>query len=154
SMAGALDLNRAVQDALAVANKKLQQAHIQVSVSLAPELPLVWGSANQLSQVFLNIIINALEAMDDGGKLWIGTAYDAERDQVVAAFRDSGAGITPEIREHLFEPFYTTKSNGTGLGLAISYGIVKRHRGTIEVESTPGEGATFIVCLPRCHKES
>ncbi|RLC86746.1 MAG: hypothetical protein DRI37_06840 [Chloroflexi bacterium] len=154
SMTGALDLNRAVQDALAIANKKLQQAHIQVSIRLAPELPLVWGSANQLSQVFLNIIINALEAMDDSGKLWIGTAYNVERDQVVAAFRDSGAGITPEIREHLFEPFYTTKSNGTGLGLAISYGIVKHHKGTIEVESTPGEGSTFIVCLPRCYKES
>jgi signal transduction histidine kinase len=153
SMACALDLNRAVQDALAIANKKLQQAHIQVSVRLAPDLPPVWGSANQLSQVFLNIIINALEAMNDGGKLWVGTAYHAERDQVVAAFRDSGTGITPEVREHFFEPFHTTKTNGTGLGLAISYGIVKRHKGTIEVESTPGEGATFIVCLPQCYKE-
>ncbi len=154
SMACDLDLNRAVQDALAIANKKLQQAHVQVNVRLAPELPPVWGSANQLSQVFLNIIINALEAMDDGGNLWVGTAYHAERDQVVAAFRDSGTGITPEVREHFFEPFHTTKTNGTGLGLAISYGIVKRHKGTIEVESTPGEGATFIVCLPQCHKES
>ncbi|MEA3397970.1 MAG: ATP-binding protein, partial [Chloroflexota bacterium] len=104
--------------------------------------------------VFLNIIINALEAMNDGGNLWVGTAYHAERDQVVAAFRDSGTGITPEVREHFFEPFHTTKTNGTGLGLAISYGIVKRHKGIIEVESTPGEGATFIVCLPQCHKES
>lgn len=154
SMACDLDLNRAVQDALAIANKKLQQAHVQVNVRLAPELPPVWGSANQLSQVFLNIIINALEAMNDGGNLWVGTAYHAERDQVVAAFRDSGTGIIPEVREHFFEPFHTTKPNGTGLGLAISYGIVKRHKGTIEVESTPGEGATFIVCLPRCHKES
>ncbi len=154
SMACALDLNRAVQDALAIANKKLQQAHIQVNVRLAPELPPVWGSANQLSQVFLNIIINALEAMNDGGNLWVGTAYHAERDQVVAAFRDSGTGVTPEVREHFFEPFHTTKTNGTGLGLAISYGIVKRHKGTIEVESTPGEGATFIVCLPQCYKES
>jgi len=154
SMACDLDLNRAVQDALAIANKKLQQAHIQVNVRLAPDLPPVWGSANQLSQVFLNIIINALEAMNDGGNIWVGTAYHAERDQVVAAFRDSGTGITPEVREHFFEPFHTTKTNGTGLGLAISYGIVKRHKGTIEVESAPGEGATFIVCLPQCHKES
>ena len=154
SMACDLDLNCAVQDALAIANKKLQQAHIQVNVRLAPDLPPVWGSANQLSQVFLNIIINALEAMNDGGNIWVGTAYHAERDQVVAAFRDSGTGITPEVREHFFEPFHTTKTNGTGLGLAISYGIIKRHKGTIEVESMPGEGATFIVCLPQCHKES
>ncbi|NMC02300.1 MAG: two-component sensor histidine kinase, partial [Chloroflexi bacterium] len=85
-------------------------------------------------------------------QLWIGTAYHAERDQVVAAFRDNGPGLLPTAYEHLFEPFFTTKTTGTGLGLAISYGIVERHGGTIEVESTPGAGATFIVRLPR-HRE-
>ncbi len=147
-----LDINRPVEDALALANKRLQQAHIQVISRFSPDLPPVRGMANQLTQVFLNIIINAVEAMPDGGTLWIGTAYHAEREQVVAAFRDSGPGIPAEVRVHLFEPFHTTKPTGTGLGLAISYGIVERHEGTIRVESQPGSGATFIVSLP-CNRE-
>lgn len=148
-VASIFDLNRAVENALAFANKRLQQAHIKTVVRLAPQLPPVQGYANQLTQVFLNIIINAIEALEKGGQLWIGTAYHAEREQVVAAFRDNGPGLLPEVREHLFEPFFTTKPSGTGLGLAISYSIIERHKGTIEVESTPGAGATFIVRLPR-----
>lgn len=147
-----VDLNKAVEDAVAFANKRLEQANIQLVVRLAPDLPPVQGFASQLTQVFLNIIINAIEALENGGQLWIGTAYHAERDQVVAAFRDNGPGLLPTAYEHLFEPFFTTKPTGTGLGLAISYGIVERHGGTIEVESTPGAGATFIVRLPR-HRE-
>jgi two-component system NtrC family sensor kinase len=114
----------------------------------------VRGAANQLTQVFLNLLINAIEAMPDGGTLWVGTAYHAERRQVVAAFRDSGSGIAPEIREHLFEPFHTSKSTGTGLGLAISYGIIERHGGVIEVESPPEGGTTFIVRLPQYQEEA
>lgn len=144
-----LELNKAVEDALAFANKRLQQTNIQVVVRLAPDLPAVQGFANQLTQVFLNIVINAIEALETGGQLWIGTAYHAERDQVIAAFRDNGPGLLPNAREHLFEPFFTTKATGTGLGLAISYGIIERHKGVIEVESLPGMGATFIVRLPR-----
>lgn len=147
-----LDINRPVEDALALASKRLQQAHIQVISRFSPDLPPVQGMANQLTQVFLNIIINAVEAMPEGGTLWIGTAYHTEREQVVAAFRDSGPGIPAEVRVHLFEPFHTTKPTGTGLGLAISYGIVERHEGTIRVESQPGSGATFIVSLP-CNRE-
>ena len=91
--------------------------------------------------------------MPNGGTLWVGTAYHAERKQVVAAFRDSGVGIPSDIREHLFEPFHTSKSTGTGLGLAISYGIVERHRGGLEVESPPGGGTTFIVHLPQYQED-
>ncbi len=143
-----LDINDPVQDALAIASKRLQQSHIQVESRLTPNLPPVRGTANQLTQVFLNLVINAIEAMPDGGTLWVGTAHHAEAHQVVAAFRDSGEGIPPEIRSHLFEPFHTSKPTGTGLGLAISYGIIERHNGTIEVESPPGSGATFIIRLP------
>ncbi len=149
-----LDLNQALSDALAIANKRLQQANIQVTARYAADLPPVWGSTNQLTQVFLNIIINAVEAINKDGNLWIGTAYDPEKDQVVAACRDTGPGLSPEIREHLFEPFHTTKPTGTGLGLAISYGIIERHKGIISVDSPPGEGATFIVCLPRHYEET
>jgi signal transduction histidine kinase len=145
----ALQLNKPVQDALSIADKRMKQAHIDTVTRLANDLPPVLGSTNQLTQVFLNVIINAIEAMHDGGEFWVGTAYHEEKDQIVAAFRDSGPGIAPEIREHLFEPFHTTKETGTGLGLAISYGIVERHGGEIEVESPREGGATFIVRLPR-----
>lgn len=143
-----LDINDPVQDALAIASKRLQQSHIQIESRLTPNLPPVRGTANQLTQVFLNLVINAIEAMPDGGTLWVGTAHHAEAHQVVVAFRDSGEGIPSEIRSHLFEPFHTSKPTGTGLGLAISYGIIERHNGTIEVESPPDSGATFIIRLP------
>lgn len=148
-----INVNRCVNDALALAQKKLQHARIEVISRLSNEIPPVRGVANQLVQVFLNLIINAIEAMPDGGTLWIGSAYQADTEQVVIAFRDSGPGIPPEVRAHLFEPFHTTKPTGTGLGLTISYGIVERHQGTLEVESPPGGGATFIVKLPRAQEE-
>ncbi|HOU12164.1 MAG TPA: response regulator [Anaerolineae bacterium] len=149
-----LDVNRPVDDALAIAGKRLQQSRVEVVARLAPNLVPVRGAPNQLTQVFLNIIINAVDAMPNGGTLWVGTAYHAERKQVVVAFRDSGPGIAPEIREHMFEPFHTSKSTGTGLGLAISYGIIERHGGVIEVESPPGGGTTFIVRLPQHYEEA
>ena len=149
-----LDVNRPVDDALAIAGKRLQQSRVEVVARLAPNLVPVKGAPNQLTQVFLNIIINAVDAMPNGGTLWVGTAYHAERKQVVVAFRDSGPGIAPEMREHMFEPFHTSKSTGTGLGLAISYGIIERHGGAIEVESPPGGGTTFIVRLPQHYEEA
>ncbi len=147
-------INEAIQDALNISNKRFQQAHISPVTRFEAGLPTVWGSKNQLTQVFLNIIINAIEALEKGGQFWVGTAYHAEDEHIVAAFRDSGPGIAPEAREHLFEPFNTTKATGTGLGLAISYGIIERHGGTIRVESPPHGGATFIVQLPVYHQES
>ncbi len=154
NMMEVVDVNKTVENALVIANKRLQQADIQTVAQFSANQPPVWGSANQLTQVFLNIIINAIEAMPVGGTFWVGTAYHEERNQIVAAFRDSGAGVSPEVYEHLFEPFFTTKPTGTGLGLAISYGIVERHRGVIEVESPTGGGASFIVRLPRYQEES
>jgi two-component system, NtrC family, sensor kinase len=143
-----IDLNKAVDSALNLANKRLKQAHINVIYRPDSDLPPVLGSGNQLVQVFLNIILNAVEAVSKHGELRIGTAYYAQRKQVVAAFRDNGPGVAPEIRDHLFEPFHTTKPTGTGLGLAISYGIVEHHGGEIEVENPQEGGATFIVRLP------
>lgn len=144
----ALEVNRPMEDALIIAGKRLQQSHIKVEARLTPNLPKVRGAANQLTQVFLNLVINAIEAMPDGGTLWVGTAHHAEARQVVVALRDSGPGIPSEVRDHLFEPFHTSKATGTGLGLAISYGIIERHNGVIEVESPPGSGTTFIIRLP------
>jgi len=142
------DVNKALQNALAIAAKRLQHSHIHVHTRLAPDLPPVSAVSDQLTQVFLNIVINAIEAMSDGGDLRVGTLLSEDGEWVLVAFRDSGPGLTSEQIAHIFEPFYTTKPDGTGLGLAISYGIIERHGGTIEVSSQPGQGATFIVRLP------
>ncbi len=143
-----IDPNEAVHNALTLAGKRLKQAHIKVMHRLDSDIPRVQGSRNQLTQVFLNIILNAIEAMGENGELQVGIAYHAERAQVVVAFRDNGPGIASEVQDHLFEPFHTTKSTGTGLGLAISYGIIEYHGGEIDVESPDEGGATFIVRLP------
>jgi signal transduction histidine kinase len=103
---------------------------------------------DQITQVFLNIIINAIEAMPSGGDLRLETLLSEDGRWVVVCFHDTGPGMSPEQIANLFEPFYTTKSDGTGLGLAISYGIVERHGGMIEVSSRPDQGTSFVVKLP------
>ncbi|MCS7178128.1 MAG: response regulator [Anaerolineae bacterium] len=142
------DVNSLLRDALAIADKRLQHGRVRVSARFADGLPPIPAIPDQLTQVFLNIIINAVEAMPEGGDLRVGTLLTEDRRWILVAFQDSGPGLTAEQIAHLFEPFYTTKPGGTGLGLAISYGIVERHGGTIEVSSQPGQGATFIVRLP------
>lgn len=143
-----VDVNHLLQAALAIADKRIQHGNIRISVRLAEKMPPIRGVPDQLTQVFLNIIINAVEAMPDGGELRVGTLLTEDRRWVLVAFQDTGPGLTAEEIAHIFEPFYTTKPSGTGLGLAISYGIVERHGGTIEVSSQPGQGTTFVVRLP------
>ena len=142
------DLNQVVRNVLALARKRIQHGKIEVHTELTDDLPTVPLIADQISQVLLNLVINGIEAMPSGGDLWVKTEVGDERDEIRLTVRDTGMGIPAEDLEHLFEPFYTTKSDGTGLGLAISYGIVERHGGAIEVSSRPREGATFLVRLP------
>jgi len=108
----------------------------------------VEGDADQLRQVFTNLILNGLQAMPEGGELFLDLEPGGGGDLVCATVRDHGCGIGPEQMEKLFTPFFTTKARGTGLGLAVSYGIVRDHGGEIRVESRAGEGTTFIVVLP------
>ena len=110
----------------------------------APEM--VNGDEWHLQQVFMNLLLNAVEAMGNGGELTVATETTAGRVRISVG--DTGAGIAPENLPHVFETFYTTKKHGTGLGLAISKRIVEEHRGTIEVQSKVGRGATFIIMLP------
>lgn len=142
------DTNEVIHNVLAIASKQLQHSKVHVHTRLSPHLPLVPTVPDQLTQVFLNIVINAIEAMPEGGDLRLGTTCSEDGEWVVAAFRDSGPGLSTEEQANIFEPFYTTKPSGTGLGLAVSYGIIERHGGTIEVHSRPGQGATFIIRLP------
>jgi two-component system NtrC family sensor kinase len=140
------DINLVVESVLALANKRVEHGKVRVTRRLSPHLPKLEAVADQLTQVFLNLIINAVEAMPDGGDLVIATSHQA--DQVHVRISDTGSGLNPEEAKRIFEPFYTTKRSGTGLGLAVSYGIIQRHGGEISVESAPGRGATFIVTLP------
>jgi signal transduction histidine kinase len=103
---------------------------------------------DQLKQVFFNVVVNASEAMTRGGSLAIRTKWVQDRSQVAVHVADTGPGIDPEHMNKLFDPFFTTKEMGTGLGLAISYGIIKAHRGHIELNSKPGEGCEVIITLP------
>lgn len=142
------DLNRVVGEVLALAQKRFQHSRIEVHTDLQPDLPEISLVPDQISQVLLNLVINAIEALPSGGDLWIKTALSDGGGEVLLSVRDNGLGMSSEQIAHLFEPFYTTKSEGTGLGLAISYGIIERHGGAIEVSSQPGEGTTFVVRLP------
>jgi two-component system NtrC family sensor kinase len=142
------DINSLVENVLALAQKRLEHSSVRVNAHLAPDLPPVPVVADQITQVFLNIIINAIEAMPSGGDLDLETALTEDGEWALIRFHDIGAGMSAEEIANLFEPFYTTKAYGTGLGLAISYGIVERHGGTIDVSSQPGRGTTFVVRLP------
>ena len=146
AQAGPVDINAAVERVLALSRKKLQHSDVEVELDLASSLSPVNGMPDQIAQVFLNMIVNAAEAMRDGGRLRIESRADSEHVQV--SFADNGPGIAPEDLAHIFEPFYTTKEAGTGLGLAVSYNIIESHGGVIGVESVPGHGTTFIVRLP------
>jgi two-component system NtrC family sensor kinase len=141
-------LNEVVQNVLALAHKRLQHGHIRVHTGLSDDLGEIPIVSDQISQVLLNLVINAVEAMPAGGDLWLETKRSEDGNDLLLSVRDSGPGMSSEQIGSLFEPFYTTKPEGTGLGLAISYGIVERHGGAIEVSSRAGQGTTFTVRLP------
>lgn len=142
-----LNLNQLIDETLLLVEKQLAKEGIHVEKRLHPDLPKVYGSANHLEQVLINLITNAREAMPKGGKLLIESRLGQD-SQVQFLISDTGKGIPEEVLPRIFDPFFTTKAGGTGLGLSISYGIVQEHRGTIEVESRVDQGSTFIVTLP------
>lgn len=126
---------------------------IDLAVEAGDDLPLVHGDPNQLQQVFLNLLTNARQALEErktGARILIGVKRGATGKQLVITFGDNGTGISPENLGKIFDPFFTTKpvGKGTGLGLSISYGIVQQHQGSIRAESEPGKGSTFIIELP------
>jgi two-component system NtrC family sensor kinase len=142
------EIHQAIEDVLALASKRIERGGVRIVRTYDPALPSINAAENQLKQVFLNLLINAVEAMPDGGDLAIQTAVSPDREWLSIAFQDQGVGLSRQAQLHLFEPFYTTKNQGTGLGLSISYGIVEQHGGTIEVESHQGQGSRFTVKLP------
>ena len=145
-----VDLNKIVQDTLSLITNQSLFFNIKIVKDLDPHLPPVTGDRSQLVQVIMNIMINAVQAMDEKGTITIVTLSNAARDSVEVAISDTGLGIGPEQIDRIFDPFFTTKEGGrgTGLGLSIAYGIVTTHRGAISVESEPGKGSTFTIRFP------
>lgn len=143
-----LDLNALLREVASSSAELLRRNSIEVVHSFTGSLPPVLGSSDRLKQLFLNLIVNARDAMPRGGTLTLSTA--AGGGTVTATVADTGVGIPAEHLDRIFDAFFTTKGkvSGTGLGLSVSYGIVQQHRGTITVASRPGEGAAFTVSLP------
>ncbi len=149
-----LDANDVVRKTINLIEKERGGSPVEITMNLLDGLPQVRADAQQLRQVFLNLTINALDAMPQGGRLQVSTSLRRSTRRGAAAafleirFRDDGIGIPPADLRNLFIPFFTTKEKGTGLGLPISQRIIENHGGTIEVRSQPGSGSTFTVLLP------
>jgi len=146
----ATDVNKVIDRSLRLVQHQLDLAGIQVQPELDPELPPVVCDGAQIEQVLLALVMNAIDAMPQGGNLWLVTKLSREEGAVRLVVRDDGSGIPPEVLSRLFEPFLTTKETGrgVGLGLAISRSILERHNGSIDVQSEVGRGTTFTVTPP------
>jgi PAS domain S-box-containing protein len=148
-----LDLNRLIRETLSLAEPMLRASKISVNAQFASSLPAVSGNQGKMQQVFMNLIMNARDAMPRGGELTIVT--ECVDSTVHVEFADTGVGIPPEHLSRIFDPFFTTKSTGrgTGLGLAVTYGIIHEHYGKIQVDSQVGRGTCFLLELPTTKKE-
>ncbi len=150
------DVNDVLKGCISLLEKQAQFQNIQIIYDLQADLPKAIIDPSQIERVFINLLVNAAEAMDGNGRLTLLTRFDPSERFIELEFADSGHGISRENLEKIFDPFFTTKDtgHGVGLGLAISYGIVKEHNGTISVESEIGKGTTFTVRLPVTVEES
>ena len=141
------DIGDLIDNSLSICQSELVRDNICVEKYFADDCPPVSMNGDGMTQVLLNLFRNAIESMEDGGILTVRTVYNATNQAVQIYIKDTGRGIPPDVASRLFDPFYTTKQKGTGLGLAISQQIVEEHGGTIEVDVTEPQGATFIITL-------
>ncbi len=148
-----LDVNKVIRETISLVEPMLKGSRISLNTQLTASLPPVFGNQGKLQQVFMNLIMNARDAMPRGGELTLVT--EAENGSVLVEVTDNGMGIPPEQLSKIFDPFFTTKSTsrGTGLGLAVSYGIIREHAGQIRVESVLGRGTSFRLEFPAARKE-
>jgi two-component system, NtrC family, sensor kinase len=144
-----LNVARVLDDTLQLLEPQLRRSQIEIVRRYDEDAPEAYANAGKLQQVFTNLILNARDAIPDGGRIIVSTGT-AEDGSLIAEISDTGIGIAPENVAKIYDPFFTTKGvgQGTGLGLAVSYGIVQEHAGRISVESTPGQGTTFRITLP------
>jgi len=145
-----VNINHLIKDHLTLTQKYIS-SNANIEHKLSTDIPKFNGNIRKLEQVFMNIIINASEAIKDKkGLITVETRFDKSKNEIIIKFSDNGEGMDEETRKKIFDPFFTTKRNegGTGLGLSISYGIIKEHNGTITVESKLGSGTTFTIHIP------
>ncbi len=150
------DITAVLQESISLVENQAIFHNIRIIENYANDLPRAIMDPSQMGRVFVNMIVNAADAMSGSGQLTLSTRYDPQDDFIEVEFKDTGSGITKENLDKIFDPFFTTKEtgHGVGLGLAICYGIVKEHRGAILVESEVGKGTTFVVRLPVTAKEA
>jgi two-component system NtrC family sensor kinase len=144
------DINRAISRTLFLLENQTLFHNIEIRKDLAPALPLVHSDIQQINHLFMNIILNAAQAMKGQGRLTITTTPSEDGRHVVIRISDTGSGIPPEYIPRIFDPFFTTKEEGqgTGLGLSLAYSIVENHGGVIRAENNPDGGASFFIELP------
>ena len=142
------NINDIIEKALGILENEFRIHHISVERDLSGEMPSILLDVNLMQQVFVNLLINAVEAIQENGVITIQSYVNSNRKSVGVGVADTGSGIPPDDMAKIFEPFFSSKKNGTGLGLAVSYGIVQKHRGTIQVSSRLGEGSRFTVEIP------
>ncbi len=145
-----MDINRVLLEVLSLMEGHMILRRVDIQQELRHGLPVLWGQRAKLEQVFLNMLINAAEAMEGQGELSLSTLWDEAAGQIRVVFSDNGPGMEKEVARRIFEPFFTTKprGRGTGLGLAISHGIIQQHGGEVTVKTAPGQGCTFTISLP------
>jgi len=143
------DPGKLVDTSLSLVINHMKLANVELHKTIAPDLPRLYVDAPQIEQVLINLYVNAIQAMPEGGDLYVEVDRDPDRDAVIIRVRDTGHGIPQEILPNIFDPFFSTKgTKGTGLGLSVSYGIIRQHDGEITVESQEGQGTTFTIRLP------
>jgi len=150
-----MNISELLEKCILLSQHKLMLQNVEIEVDLNPEIPMVMGDFNQTQQCVINLIFNAIDAMLDGGTLTIISSFDPNRGMVEIRIEDTGCGIADEDLPHIFDPFYSTKTEGKGLGLGLSmvYGIIDRHKGTITVDSEVGKGTVFTISLPAVKRE-
>lgn len=142
-----VDINQIFSDVVILIKSRVKNKDIVIETN-TEKLPPISGDKKQLTQVFLNLFINSIEAMPEGGKIEVSAELDIDEKYIMISFVDTGCGIEANELAYIFEPFFTTKETGTGMGLAIVYSIIEQHDGNIEVKSSPEEGTEFIISLP------
>jgi PAS domain S-box-containing protein len=147
---GDIKIGELLERCVTLSQHKMELSHIQLRFSVPNGLPAVYGDFNQLQQAVINLIFNAIDAMPEGGELYLTGHYDSAARKIEISIKDSGKGIAEEDLPHIFEPFFTTKKEGYGVGLGLStvYGIIEHHNGQIKVDSRKGNGTTFKIELP------
>jgi len=145
-----INVQELIERSVLLSQHKMTLQNIQIRRELDKEIPKIRGDFNQLQQVIINLIFNAIDAMPNGGILSMACSLNTKDGVIEIKVRDTGSGIPKEDLPNIFEPFFTTKKEGKGLGLGLStvYGIIERHRGTIHVESEVGKGTSFTIRLP------